>query len=131
MSEETKKTAPAQEAEQPETAPEEKAQQAAPEQEPAAEAADPKDCLLYTSGLPLVGDANGGDIVGIDTALGHHLVHDSILGGPQPHGDLVHPVRGHERGGGQMCIRDRYSASRLSWIIRRPSRTHWMTARCV
>ena len=43
MSEETKKTAPAQEAEQPETAPEEKAQQAAPEQEPAAEAADPKD----------------------------------------------------------------------------------------
>ncbi len=38
-----KKTAPAQEAEQPETAPEEKAQQAAPEQEPAAEAADPKD----------------------------------------------------------------------------------------
>ena len=43
MSEEAKKTAPAQEAEQPETAPEEKAQQAAPEQEPAAEAADPKD----------------------------------------------------------------------------------------
>ena len=43
MSEETKKTAPAQEAEQPETAPEEKAQQAAPEQEPAAEAADTKD----------------------------------------------------------------------------------------
>ena len=33
MSEEAKKTAPAQEAEQPETAPEEKAQQAAPEQE--------------------------------------------------------------------------------------------------
>ena len=43
MSEEAKKTAPAQEAEQPETAPEEKAQQAAPEQEPAAEAVDPKD----------------------------------------------------------------------------------------
>ena len=43
MSEEAKKTAPAQEAEQPETAPEEKAQQAAPEQEPVAEAADPKD----------------------------------------------------------------------------------------
>ena len=43
MSEEAKKTAPAQEAEQPETAPEEKAQQATPEQEPAAEAADPKD----------------------------------------------------------------------------------------
>ena len=43
MSEEAKKTAPAQEAEQPETAPEEKAQQAAPEQKPAAEAADPKD----------------------------------------------------------------------------------------
>ena len=43
MSEEAKKTAPAQEAEQPETAPEEKAQQAAPEQEPADEAADPKD----------------------------------------------------------------------------------------
>ena len=43
MSEEAKKMAPAQEAEQPETAPEEKAQQAAPEQEPAAEAADPKD----------------------------------------------------------------------------------------
>ena len=43
MSEEAKKTAPAQEAEQPETAPEEKAQQAAPEQEPAAGAADPKD----------------------------------------------------------------------------------------
>ena len=43
MSEEAKKTAPAQEAEQPETAPEEKAQQAAPEQEPAAEAADPKE----------------------------------------------------------------------------------------
>ena len=43
MSEETKKTAPAREAEQPETAPEEKAQQAAPEQEPVAEAADPKD----------------------------------------------------------------------------------------
>ena len=43
MSEEAKKTAPAQEAEQPEMAPEEKAQQAAPEQEPAAEAADPKD----------------------------------------------------------------------------------------
>ena len=43
MSEEAKKTAPAQEAEQPETAPEEKAQQAAPEQEPAAEAADPQD----------------------------------------------------------------------------------------
>ena len=43
MSKEAKKTAPAQEAEQPETAPEEKAQQAAPEQEPAAEAADPKD----------------------------------------------------------------------------------------
>ena len=43
MSEEAKKTAPAQEAEQPETAPEEKTQQAAPEQESAAEAADPKD----------------------------------------------------------------------------------------
>ena len=56
MSEEAKKTAPAQEAEQPETAPEEKAQQAAPEQEPAAEAVDPKDdkknCLLYTSPSP-------------------------------------------------------------------------------
>ena len=44
MSEETKNTAPAQEAEQPETAPEETTEPAAaPEQEPAAEAADPKD----------------------------------------------------------------------------------------
>ena len=43
-------------------------------------------------GLPLVGDANGGDIVGIDTALGHHLVHDSILGGPDLHGVVLHPA---------------------------------------
>ena len=42
MSEEAKKTAPAQEAEQP-AAPEEKAEQAAPAQEPAEEAAEPKD----------------------------------------------------------------------------------------
>ncbi len=41
MSEETKKTAPEQEAPQPETAPEEPAEQAAPAQEPAAE--EPKD----------------------------------------------------------------------------------------
>ena len=43
-------------------------------------------------GLPLVGDANGGDIVGIDTALGHHLVHDSILGGPDLHRVVLHPA---------------------------------------
>ena len=42
MSEEAKKTAPAQEAEQP-AAPEEKAEQAAPAQESAEEAAEPKD----------------------------------------------------------------------------------------
>ena len=44
MSEETKKTAPAEETEQqPGTAPEETAEQAAPAQEPAEEAAEPKD----------------------------------------------------------------------------------------
>ena len=28
----------------------------------------------------------------IDTALGHHLVHDSILGGPDLHGVVLHPA---------------------------------------
>ena len=48
MSEETKKTAPEQEAPQPETAPEEPAEQAAPVQEPAAE--EPKDDKKKDSG---------------------------------------------------------------------------------
>ena len=48
MSEETKKTAPEQEAPQPETAPEEPAEQAAPAQEPAAE--EPKDDKKKDSG---------------------------------------------------------------------------------
>ena len=43
-------------------------------------------------GLPLVGDANGGDVVDIDAALGHHFVHDPILGGPDLHGVVLHPA---------------------------------------
>ena len=57
----------------------------------------PGDFVPDNGGLPLVGDANGGNVVDIDTALGHHLVHDSILGGPDLHGGCAPPSPGEDR----------------------------------
>ena len=49
--------------------------------------------------LPLVGDANGRNLPGIHTGLGHHLHHDGILAGPDFHGIVLHPaVMGIELG---------------------------------
>ena len=43
-------------------------------------------------GLALVGDADGGNVMDIHAALGHHLVHDPVLGGPDLHGVVLHPA---------------------------------------
>ena len=43
-------------------------------------------------GLALVGDADGVNVMDIHAALGHHLVHDPVLGGPDLHGVVLHPA---------------------------------------
>ena len=43
-------------------------------------------------GFPLVGDADGRQVGGLDAALGHHLHHDGVLGGPDFHGVVLHPA---------------------------------------
>ena len=43
-------------------------------------------------GLPLVGNADGGEVPGIHAGLGHHLHHDRVLGGPDLHGVVLHPA---------------------------------------
>ena len=43
-------------------------------------------------GLPLVGDADGGQLLRGHPGLGQHLRQDGILGGPDLHGVLLHPA---------------------------------------
>ena len=47
----------------------------------------------YDGGFPLVGDADGGDLLGFDAALGNGFHHDGILAGIDLHGVLFHPAR--------------------------------------
>ena len=43
-------------------------------------------------GLPLVGDADGCQLVGGHPGFGQHLSEDGVLGGPDLHGVLLHPA---------------------------------------
>ena len=43
-------------------------------------------------GLPLVGDADGGNVGRVHAGLGQHLHHDAVLGGPDLHGVVLHPA---------------------------------------
>ena len=43
-------------------------------------------------GLPLVGDADGGNLPGVNPGLGHYLHHHGVLAGPDFHGVVLHPA---------------------------------------
>jgi hypothetical protein len=43
-------------------------------------------------GLPLVGDADGGKVVGVNARLGNDLHHHGVLGGPDLHSVVLHPT---------------------------------------
>ena len=48
----------------------------------------PKSC----GGLPLVGDADGGDLLGVDVGAVHRLRQGPLLRGPDLHGVMLHPA---------------------------------------